>query len=158
MSKRCKSCRTEFTVYWTWRHRCAYCHHDYCDKCSERYVHPRPNKAKREEICKDCYGELRTAVDDVTVVKGQHVGGHRITEEVCEVETSLWRRDPDAAVWDAQFLAHHHKANALLRMRLVKGTDSEPTGRRLRGEHYYSVFRVRGLAAVVKPTRRTGRG
>lgn len=128
----CTICEEKFGIF-RWRLECTECGKIVCSGCSEKY-----NFLDRR-ICKPCAKIIDDGISKVNlVVKSDHVGGHNIIKSYETVTGDFWARNPQDTIDNIKYKAHKVNANALVSLKIEKGTGSESGDGR--GTHYYSIF------------------
>lgn len=142
MAINCPICDRDFSLF-RWRHECTECGETVCHDCL------RYSRCLNREICTNCSKDLNDALSSIkTVVKSDHVGEHIITKSYKTIKGTNWERDMQDSVNNIKYQTHKLGANAIVSLKIQRGTGSERgTGR---GTHHYSVFVASGKPVIIE--------
>ena len=146
--KCCSICKKEFGIF-RWRYECSECERTVCDDCKAYYP------ALDRDLCSDCVKKIDSKIINLTVVKSDHVRGHKITKSFSLIESTCWTRSPKDTIDNIKYQASKIGANAIVSLSVDRDTASEPGSGD--GTHYYSVFKASGKPVIIEKKRFRGR-
>ncbi len=124
---KCKYCNNDSRDKWLWLipvgdHWCADCGGHLCsDHRIQTYQANMDDSgySKPMDLCNECNIEREKKVDSIIAVRSNHIGKHRIVENLFYLETIFEHDDFEKAIWELKFNAFLKGANGIINLKTI---------------------------------------
>lgn len=135
--KICKNCRDQ-TLSDKVKHKCYTCNREICDKCKTE-----PLYLDYKYTCKDCDKRNEMDFKKISIVKSEHIGGHKILEKYELIKSEFSSKDFDHSTNNLKYLALKIGANGIISFKQKKKKLSS-------GNYIYSKYSCSGIPVKIE--------